>query len=327
MKNYKHLTEEQRYEIERLLSLSTPKSKIAYLLGVSSSTIYREVTRNSDQRSSQYSAKLAESKCRNRHKSKHKNRYFTADIQLKVDQLITQDYSPEQVVGYLKRIEEATVSHERIYQYIWLDKKSGGALYKHLRNRGKRYRKRGSLKDARGIIRNRVDIDHRPKVVDKKERIGDLEVDTIIGKDHKGAIVTINDRATGMLKMSLVSSKDAKAVAQVITKELDEWSPFIHTMTADNGREFAKHEMITQELGIDFYFAKPYHSWQRGANENLNGLIRQYFPKKTDFSTINQYDIKQVEKILNNRPRKRFNFLSPLEKFDQKINQNKISHL
>ena len=327
MKKYNHLTQDQRYEIERHLRIGTKKPDIASYLGVSVSTIYREIRRNSDSRNQDYKSTLAQRKSDERHKNKAKKVRFSSEIIEQVIKLIQADYSPEQVCGFLKKEGGPYVSHECIYQFIWEDKKQGGTLYKHLRTNGKRYRKRGASKDSRGIIKGRVDIDKRPTVVDDKERIGDLEVDTIIGKDHKGAIVTINDRATGMLKMRLVETKQAECVTKAIIEELDEWRPFVKTITADNGKEFAFHEQVANELNIDFYFAKPYHSWQRGANENLNGLVRQYFPKKTKFSTITQEEVKRVEDILNNRPRKRHNFLSPLEIFTNKVNQEKVSHL
>ena len=212
------------------------------------------------------------------------------------------------------------VSHERIYQFIWNDKKQGGQLYKHLRNKGKRYRKRGHSKDSRGLLVGRVDIDQRPAVVDHKERIGDLEIDLIIGKGHKQAILTINDRVSGMLIMGKVPSKQAVEIEKKSVELLQDWKPMIHTITSDNGKEFANHTNIAEQLNIDFYFAKPYHSWQRGANENLNGLVRQYFPKNHDFTTITDDQIKNVQNILNNRPRKRLGFKTPNEFFAQKIN-------
>ena len=327
MKNYNHLTPEQRCELGRLLVIGEEKTQIAKYLEVHISTIYREIRRNSDQRSFDYNSNLAQRKCTQRHQGKNKQVILSSSLISRITVLLKKDFSPEQISGYLKRTQQTTISHECIYQFIWEDKRKGGVLYKHLRSKGKRYRKRGSLKDNRGIITNRVDIDRRPSVVDEKERIGDLEVDTVIGKDHQGAIVTINDRATGMLKMKLVRTKEANLVANAIIEELEEWKPFIKTITSDNGKEFADHESISEELNIDFYFAKPYHSWQRGANENLNGLIRQYFPKKTNFVKITHDEIKKVETILNSRPRKRYDYYSPLDIFGKKVNQINLSHL
>jgi IS30 family transposase len=151
-----------------------------------------------------------------------------------------------------------------------------------LRTKGKRYRKRAHSKDSRGLITNRVDISKRPEIVDKKERIGDLEIDLVVGKDHKGALLTINDRAAGLLFMGKMDTKESQAVAAKTRELLEDWMPLLHTMTSDNGKEFANQQQLSQKLGIDYFFAKPYHSWERGANENLNGLVRQYFPKTTN---------------------------------------------
>lgn len=321
MKKYNQLTSFQRYEIEELLSQLVKKTDIADQLGVHVSTIYREIKRNSDQRDKKYKHVLAERKSKERHKFKCKSIRFNDELRERVISLLKEDYSPEQITGVLA-LSQIHISHELIYQFVWADKKQGGKLYKHLRNNGRRYRKRGALKGSRGLIMNRVPIEKRPQIVEKKTRLGDLEVDLIIGKDHKGAIVTINDRVTGVLKMKYVSSKTAKSVGDVIINELEEWKPFIKTITSDNGKEFADHQRISEALEVDFYFANPYHSWERGANENLNGLIRQYLPKKTDFSLNSEEEIQKIEDKLNQRPRKRHGFLNPNTIFVQLINKN-----
>jgi IS30 family transposase len=202
---------------------------------------------------------------------------------------------------------------------IWADKRRNGKLHKHLRNKGKPYSKRGALKDKRGKIPNRRDIDERPEVVELRNRLGDLEIDTIIGKNHKKAIVTINDRMTGVLKMGKVETRSSSAVMAKAIELLAPIKPLLHTITSDNGSEFREHQLLAQELDIDFYFAKPYQSWQRGSNENLNRLIRQYIPKGTDFDTVSNDFIKFVEDKLNDRPRKRFGFRSPNTMFNQAV--------
>ena len=319
-----HLTLVQRYEISILNEQKLSKSDIAERIGKSKSTVYRELKRNSDGRNGQYKAALAQKKCEFRHSTKNKERTFTSDIEVFVVHYLQQDYSPEQIVGYANRIGKSCVSVERIYQFVWKDKKNGGLLYKHLRTRGKKYKKRGNLNNGRGQIIGRVDITQRPKEVDKKERFGDLEIDLVIGANHKGALLTINDRATGVLKMRYIESKEAKVIENNTIELLEEWTPFIHTITSDNGKEFANHKEIAEELNIDYFFAKPYHSWERGANENLNGLVRQYFPKKTNFDLIQKGQVKKAEEILNNRPRKRYNYLTPNEVFVNAINNNGI---
>jgi len=162
-------------------------------------------------------------------------------------------------------------------------------------------------------------IEDRPKIVDLKQRFGDLEIDTIIGKNHKGAIVTINDRATGILRMKKIKAKESELVKQATIELLENWKPYLFTLTSDNGKEFAMHQEIATALEIDFYFANPYSPWERGANENLNGLIRQYIPKSTSFEEITVERIIEIQEKLNNRPRKRFNFETPNYMFNQKV--------
>jgi len=319
-----HITESQRYTISCMLNQGFNQTQIAQAIGKNKSVISRERKRNSDARSGQYEHELAHRKYLTRQKKKAKYIRFTPKIQLEIETLIQEDFSPEQVVGILKKKGKATVSVERIYQHIWAEKKSLGTLHTHLRRQGRRYRKRGSIKDSRGIIKNRVSIEQRPSIVDKRERFGDLEVDLIIGKNHNQAILTINDRASGMLKMKKIESKESCVVTNAINELLEEWIPYIKTITADNGKEFAGHEKVADFLYIDYYFARPYHSWERGSNENLNGLIRQYFPKGSDFTQISQQRIKEIENKLNIRPRKRYQFETPIfvmEKllFNQKV--------
>jgi transposase, IS30 family len=308
-----HLTSEQRYTISVLLKSQMKPSDIAKHIDKDKSVVSREVRRNCDQRSGEYRYELAQKKCEARHAEKRKNVRFTVKIQNQVIRKLTDNYSPEQIVGRLKAEGADCVSHEAIYQFIWENKSTGGNLYKHLRNKGKRYRKRGSAKDARGIIPNRTDIDQRPEVVEHKKRFGDFETDTIIGENHKKALLTINDRATGYGIIRKLESKEACLVAEKMIKALMPFSEYTHTITSDNGLEFARHEKVAEKLSLDFYFAKPYHSWERGSNENYNRLVRQYFPKGTNFNQVTIGDIRKVQNALNNRPRKRFGYLTPNE--------------
>ena len=313
------ITLRQRYEIGVLKLQGYSITKIAEIIGKHKSTISRELKRNSDFRNGVYKAELAQKKCNERHKIKPKNIRFSQAVVGHVNAFILQDYSPEQIQGRSKDMGVNCVSKETIYKYIWDDKRKGGNLYLHLRSKGKKYTKRGALKGTRGQIPGRIDIEQRPAIVELKERVGDLEIDLIIGKDHDGALLTVNDRATGMLKMAKIESKEAKVVLAKLVEILADWKYFLQTITSDNGKEFASHEAIAKALNIDYYFAKPYQSWQRGANENLNGLIRQYFPKKSDFNLIKDEYVQEIENKLNNRPRKRFGFKTPNEVFSQKI--------
>ncbi|HNR56660.1 MAG TPA: IS30 family transposase [Flavobacteriales bacterium] len=312
-----HITDEQRCIIQRMKKAGRQQKQIAEAIGKSASAVSRELRRNCDGRSGEYNADLAARKSAQRKRDKPKAVRFTAAMRAGVERQLTQKFSPEQIVGLAEREGRDMVSHERIYQHVWQDKKRGGTLHEHLRTRGKRYRKRGAAKDSRGIIVGRVDIEQRPAVVEQRKRFGDLEMDTIIGKGHQGAILTINDRATGMLRMRKLPRKEAGAVAQAAIELLRPWKFHLHTATSDNGKEFADHQRIADKLGLDFFFAKPYRSWERGSNENLNGLIRQYIPKRTDFNTLTDEFVQQVQDQLNRRPRKRFNFDTPINQFNR----------
>ena len=306
-----HLSYEQRYTIEVLLQSNKSKSEISTILSVHKSVVGREIKRNCDLRSNEYKAKLAHQKYVKRLELKPKKRKFNEDIKQRVKLLIKEDYSPEQVSGYLEKFEKTFISHETIYNFIWKDKKQKGDLYTHLRRKGRRYRKRGSSKDSRGQLVGRIGIEKRSKEAESKTIFGHLEVDTIIGKNHKGAIVTLNDRASGMLWMRKVETRDATSVRLKLAEMLEENLPYIKSVTGDNGKEFAEHQFITDNY-CNFYFANPYSPWERGANEKLNGLVRQYIPKKSDFSLISEQRIKEIEDKLNSRPRKRFGFENPI---------------
>jgi len=301
------------------------QKEIALAIGKDKSVVSRELKRNCDNRNREYRADLAQRKYESRQKNKGKRIRFTEEVKQYVDECLAKDYSPEQIRGRAVVEGRECVSHERIYQYVWKDKKAGGNLHTHLRHKGRRYRKRGNAKDSRGIIKERVDIDQRPEIVDRKERLGDLEIDTMIGQNHKGALLTINERVSGYVVIEKLNGKDAKELALKVIERLSSYQEKIHTITSDNGKEFAEHKMISSELKVAFFFAKPYHSWERGANENTNGLIRQYFPKKTSFENLSDQDIKRVEDILNNRPRKKLNFLTPNEFLLRNLSNQKVA--
>lgn len=321
----KHLTSEQRYAIKLEYQAGKTQKEIADKIGVHKSTISRELRRNCDARNSKYDNDLAQRKADKRKKEKRRKEEFDAPMKEKVKTLLGEGYSPEQITGRVRLEGEKMVSHETIYRWIWENKRKKGDLHTHLRRQGRKYAKRGSANKNRGMIPDRVDIDQRPKIVEQKQRFGDLEIDTMIGKNHKGAILTINDRASGWLWIRMLTGKDALLLAQATNEALRSYINLIYTITADNGKEFAKHKLIAEEMNIDFYFCKPYHSWERGANENTNGLIRQYIPKKTDFSTITNEEIQMIQDKLNNRPRKRLGYLTPREKLTQITNPTSVA--
>ncbi len=309
------LTKAQRYTISVMRKRNFSMGEIAAVIGKHKSTISRELRRNCDRRSGRYDADLAQRKCERRQKGKPHRVRFTEEVRLRVEAMLREDYSPEQVVGRCRLEGLECVSVETIYQHVWGDKRRGGDLHTHLRRKGRKYRKRGAKKDSRGVIRDRVSIDERPKVVDDKSRFGDLEIDLIMGENHRRALLTANDRASGISWIALLEGKDSKALADKAAEMLMPFKGLLHTVTSDNGKEFAEHKAIAKSLAVDYYFAHPYHSWERGANENMNGLIRQYLPKGTPFDGLDDNEIKRIRDKLNNRPRKKLGFLTPIEYF------------
>lgn len=311
MKRYKQLTYEQRCQIDALKKRGDSQAAIAAALGVSQSTISRELRRNQGRRG--YRHEQAQRQARIRRRTACKAIKMTPEVIAVVERQLAEKWSPEQIAGWLKRKHGISLSHERIYQHIWEDKAHGGGLYKHLRRHGRVYQKRANGRNSRGRIRNRVSIDERPEVVEERSRIGDWEIDTVIGKGHCGALVTIVERTTRFTVSTRVNSKCADEVANAVIHLLTPYRDALHTITADNGKEFAYHERITEALGAQVYFAHPYHSWERGLNENTNGLLRQYWPKSTNFREVSKEEVSHVVTKLNDRPRKLLEFQTPAE--------------
>ena len=317
MTHYSQLTQEQRYHISGLLKAGNTKTSIANEIGVHKATISRELSRNSGERG--YRPKQANEFALGRRHHAAKKITFTPELQKMVTEKILLDWSPDQISGYFKENNLATISHERIYQFLLADKKAGGMLYTHLRHSGKRRKKRYGSKEKRGQIKNRISIDERPKVVEKKERIGDWEGDTIIGAQQKKAIVTLVDRASKLTRIGPVATKHADVVSKIIVDLLRPMRHISHTVTLDNGKEFSAHEEIAKSLQADVYFAHPYSSWERGVNENTNGLIRQYIKKGSSFENVTPERIKFIEDRLNNRPRKTLGYRTPNEVYKEAI--------
>jgi len=315
MKSYTQLTQEQRYQISALLKGNHTQSEIARILEVHKSTISRELRRNRGQRG--YRPKQAQRFAMGR-RNKAKPR-ISAFTWMLVETMIKDDLCPEQVSGRLRLTCGIHISHEWIYQYLLKDKHAGGNLHEHLRCQKKRKKRYGSC-DRRGTLKNRVSIEQRPAIVEKRERLGDWEVDTIIGKGHKQAIVSLVDRVSRMTLLKKVDRRTAPAVADAAIDLLKSVRVRSLTITADNGKEFAEHERIAKETHAAVYFAHPYASWERGTNENTNGLVRQYFPKKSSFVHLTDHDMAFVMDRLNNRPRKCLGFLTPIEVFLMKSN-------
>ncbi|NRB37953.1 MAG: IS30 family transposase [Pseudomonadales bacterium] len=318
MKKYNQITKDERYQIQAELKAGFSALDIANGLKRDKSSIYREINRNSGLRG--YRPEQAESKALTRRKEAAKAIKMTPVFIDKIDDLIRLEWSPEQISGRLLKDNEY-ISHERIYQHIWADKQQGGDLHTHLRRQGKKYDKRRNGKSTRGQIKNQISIDKRPTVVDKKTRVGDWEIDTVIGKGHKGAIVTIVERKTLFTVARLVDSKQADVVTAATIQLLTPLIGRVHSITADNGKEFAWHERFAEALNTKVYFAHPYSSWERGLNENTNGLLRQYFPKGTDFRKLSQEDIDEAVYKINNRPRKTLEYKTAAEMMDRSLSK------
>jgi transposase, IS30 family len=316
--SYQQLTREQRYQIYALKKAGHNRTQMAAILGVHKSTIGRELSRNSGQRG--YRPKQAQELATARQQAAHRPRILAATWAL-IESLVRQQWSPEQISGRLRLEQQQSVSHESIYQRIYADKARGGTLYRNLRCQKKR-KKRYGKHDRRGQLQGRVSIDERPQIVESKRRIGDWEADTIIGKQHRQAILSLVERKSKLTRLKKVERNTAAAVSQASLALLGELQERVHTITSDNGREFARHEEIAQALQAKFYFAHPYSSWERGLNENTNGLVRQYFPKRHDFSTITETKIRRVMERLNNRPRKTLGYRTPNEVF---FNQRSVA--
>lgn len=307
---YKHLTSQQRYGIFSLLATKSTLSFIAKTLNVSVSTVSREIKRNSWNK--KYRPKEAQELADGRKNRLAPNRRIKNEVKKRVLYYLTEEqWSPEQISGFLKN-EGIKVSHEYIYQLIRVDKQTGGTLYTHLRHRGK-HRKRPIGKCPQ--IPDRISIHERPKEADGT-RFGDFELDTIIGKDGKGAIVTLVDRKTNYLLMKKSpKGKDADEVAKIVRDLLFPYRHLVRTITTDNGSEFRNHRKISKALCATVYFADPYSSWQKGCIENTNKLIRQYIPKGTDFETLTDKQILQIQYKINRRPREKLNFMTPVDCF------------
>lgn len=310
MRTYKQLTYEQRCQIEVLKKSGISQQCIAALICVSQSSISRELSRNTGERG--YRHQQAQRKSVERRQATAKPHKMTAKLIDEIEDKLFLKWSPEQISGWLLVNQGVCISHEIIYQHIWADKAVGGNLYKYLRRRARKYKARGrNGKTRSGQIKNRISIDERPLVVDEKSRVGDWEIDTVIGKNHSGALVTIVERVTLFAVSMRVKSKRAKDVAAATLALLTPFKGLVHTITSDNGKEFAYHEKIAANLECEFYFAHPYSSWERGLNENTNGLLRQYFPKSTNFKEVSAQAVKKSVDQLNNRPRKTLAFKTP----------------
>ena len=324
MKKYNQLNLGQRYQIECLLELGYNQTEIANKIGCNKSTICREFKRNIAKRgigAGRYGAELSQRKADLREKKKNKAKRFTAKMKRFVrKQLKYQRWSPELISEKGKQKYGDFVSAETIYSYLWMCKKSNKKqyaqdkdLHQYLRH-NKRYSKRSKTKQNRGKIPNRTPIEQRPKIVDERNRLGDLEVDLMMGTKHRPGLIVLTDRSTIETDLIKIDTKNAEVIAAKIIQKMNSKGKTIKTMTFDNDLAFAKHEKIAKQLSIETYFTRPYTSQDKGTVENRIGVIRRFFPKGTDMTKVHWNTIRSVERKLNNRPVRKFNYLSPKEK-------------
>jgi transposase, IS30 family len=320
MAGYRRLGMDDRVQIQVLTKRGISDAEIARELRVHRSTVGRERQRNKVDGKYYYHQAQAYAEKRQRERKRRPSK-LTAAMVAFIEEKLRLGWSPQQIGGWLKhrQAELASVSYERIYWHVWRNKIDGGNLYRHLRRGGRRYRRFGARFDfihrRTGPIAGRVDIGQRPAIVEKKSRVGDWELDTIVGSQRRGALVSMVERGSKLVRLALVAESKSDFVTAVIERSLAKDIDKVFTLTMDNGPEFARHKIFGASLDADTFFAKPYHAWERGLNEHTNGLVRQYFPKSTDFTVISEDEVLRVEELLNNRPRAVLAFRTPLEVF------------
>ena len=311
MTRYRQLTSGERYALSTLRKQGFTQARIARALGRDRSTISREVRRNA-KKDGAYRPALADDFARWRRSRSRRNQRFTpADWEL-VETWIKEDFSPEQVSGWLRRFRLLSISHETIYRYIWDDRRRGGTLYRHLRGSNKKRRKRYGRNDSRGRLAGKKPIALRPPGAHNRSRVGHLEGDTVLGTD-KHCLLTLVDRKTGYVMIAKLKARTVAELNRAAIQLILNAARRIRSVTVDNGTEFHGYKAIEAATGADFFFATPHHSWERGTNENTNGLIRQYAPKRTSLAHLSQDDCDAIALKLNNRPRRRLGFRTPAE--------------
>ena len=310
---YTHLSQTERYQIHALMSAGQTQAKIAQILGRHKSTISRELMRGSGQRG--YRPRQAQRLCDERSRCSRNALRIAPEVWDEAEALLGLQWSPEQITSHLP------ISHETVYQKLYADKVQGGHLWRSLRCQKKRRKRYASGHDRRGQIPDRRSITERPESVERRTHIGHWEADTVIGAGHQHAIVTLVERKSGFAVMAKVDRKTSEQVSAAVIDRLLPVAGRVKTITFDNGKEFAGHKLIDQSLGSTAYFADPFASWQRGSNENFNGLLRQYIPKKRRLSTVTDQELKMIEELLNHRPRKRLGFKTPHQVFHESLNR------
>jgi IS30 family transposase len=314
---YRQITSGERYAISALKRRGLSARQIAAEMGRAHTTISREIRRNSCTDGA-YRPSKASRRTRGRRSRSRRNERITSETWEIVERYLRLDWSPEQVAGFLRVEGLLSISHESIYVHIWHDKALGGELWKHLRQATKKRRKRYGAYDSRGRLAGKRHISERPPEIEARTVPGHWEIDTVVGPDRgRHSIVTMVERATGFLVMGKLKRHNATECAEKVVELIERHAGRVLTITADNGTEFHSYEQIEAATGVLFYFATPHHSWERGTNENTNGLIRQYLPKRTSLAKVTQADCDKIARSLNARPRKRLGFKTPEERYVQ----------
>lgn len=317
MRSYRQLTSEERYALSALRRQGYSIRAAARVLERAPSTISREIRRNRRQDGG-YRPFTADERARGRRSRSRRNRRFEGADWALVVACLKKNWSPEQISGRLRLLGLLSISHESIYRYVWDDKRSGGELYRHLRQVSKLRRKRYRGYDSRGRLAGKRHISERPPGAEYRSRVGHFEADTMMGSSReRHCLFTLVDRKTGF---TLVGKLDSRTVGDTNRRAIElirKTDRRVRTITADHGTEFHGYRAIETATGARFYFATPYHSWERGTSENTNGLLRQYFPKRASLATVTQKDCARIARQLNRRPRKRLDFRTPAECYEK----------
>jgi IS30 family transposase len=317
---YRHLIQEERYQISALHEAGWSQVSIAAKLGRHPSSISRELNRNRTvgPYQPQVAGLLAAARSR---LSAANARRVPIEAWEFARQKLAETWSPQQISGHQRAEHLPRLSHESIYQRIYEDKHADGTLHLALRIHKQRRKRRG-VRERRGTIPNQVSIDQRPAIVADRKRYGDWEADLVIGARHSQALVTLNERKSRYALITRVASKHAAGVSTALIEQLKPFALMAHTLTTDNGKEFAQHERVAAELKLGYYFAHPHAAWERGANENLNGLLRQFFPKHRKLEEVTDEEIALAQHRLNHRPRKCLGYKTPHQVFWEQLHSN-----
>jgi IS30 family transposase len=312
---YHQITSEERYTIAALRWLGWNFSEVARYVGRHRSTISREVRRNSARLDGAYRAQKAIERTNGRRSRSRQNGHFNEREFALVERKLKKEWSPEQISGRLKQSGELSISHETLYIHIWRDKENGGQLYRCLRQATKRRRKRHNSYDSRGRLAGKRHISERPASVETRKTVGHWEIDTVVGGKDKDCVATLVERKTGYAMIGKLTDRSMYGMSRRLKMLIRRAPHQFRTLTSDNGTEFHDYASVEEATGVKIYFATPYHSWERGSNENFNGLLRPYLPKRTSQAHIAQGDCDRVAKSLNTRPRKRLGYRTPEECF------------